>query len=154
MHTFALLSMLSTTAAADEPTHHCHATPAFNCAVGAKVLSVCEMETGLSYRFGPIGAVEKQYPPQNTASAFEYTAITTPSAMGHILEFTTDGHTYQVTEMSGAGGPDGEANNFVGVIVFKGTDHLANIACSGEAQSNWEAIERMASFDFSDMGAP
>ncbi|MFT5686542.1 MAG: hypothetical protein ACI8RZ_007498 [Myxococcota bacterium] len=140
--------------AAATTDHHCRVTPSFNCAVGSKVLSVCEMETGLSYRFGPIGTIEKQYPPPSTESHFEYSAVTTVSAEGHSLKFTTEGHTYEVTEMSGAGGPNAEANNFTGVVVYKGDEHLSSIACTGAAQSDWEAIERMAAFVFSDMGAP
>ncbi len=127
--------------AAEARSSHCNEATHFSCAVaGGKHLSVCEEEGSLVYFYGVLGAPEKEYPGFGDTPNWSFREISAVSAQGHGLSFTGESHSFEVTEMAGAGGPNAEANNFAGVIVSKGEETVSTIACTGPVSSNWERI--------------
>ena len=123
----------------------------FQCAVnGGKELLVCGKDgpsPWLSYRFGKPDAPDLVFPVarEGSASAFAWAEVTTVQAMGNLLRFQNADVTYEIVEMIGAGGPNGEANNFAGVYVKKGEELLATVTCASPAVSRWDVIRAAAS---------
>lgn len=124
---------------------HCAQATHFSCAVaGNKTLALCEEKGSLVYRFGPLGAIEKEYPGEGVTPAWTYEEPTTVSASGNSLSFSGESHSFQVVEMAGAGGPNAQANNFSGVVVTKGEAVVSTIPCVGPVESNWARIAELA----------
>ena len=124
---------------------HCAEAKHFSCAVaGNKTLALCEEKGSLVYRFGPLGAIEKEYPGEGVTPAWTYEEPTTVSASGNSVSFSGGSHSFQVVEMAGAGGPNAQANNFSGVVVTKGEAVVSTIPCVGPVESNWARIAELA----------
>ncbi len=121
-------------------------TVLFSCPVqGGKIVTVCgsnEDDPWLRYRFGPPGAPELVFPDAQEGSfmAFKLETRTFARAMGEVLSFEREGHTYEITEMVGGGGPDGEMNNFAGVTVHVAGAQIAALACTEPPTTRWPAL--------------
>lgn len=140
-----LVSVLVTEPGRGPAPAHCKESTRFSCTVaGDKVLAVCEEEGSLVYRYGPLGAIEKEYPAEGGTASWRYEEPTTVSARGNALSFDGERHSFQVVEMAGAGGPNAEANNFSGVVVSKGGDVVSTIPCVGPVESDWARIAALA----------
>jgi len=114
----------------------------FSCATSAtKVLSLCGGSGSLQYRFGPVGAPELAHPANSAASAFTVGTKSYPQFQAETASVANGDVTYEIHEASGAGGPNAETNNFVGVYVFEGEELLASVSCSGDVTSDWAALQ-------------
>lgn len=132
------------------PGTHCAASHVyFSCpTTNGKVISVCggtADDNWLSYRFGKLDEVEKVWPEETdlpSSGRFEYEAVTYAQSAGDVLRFSTDGgFRFEVTELSGGGGRDGEANNFMGVYVFDGDDKMVNqVDCAEPPTTDWDGL--------------
>ena len=130
-------------AEAAKPIGHCSAetTAFFACTFkGGKVVSLCgDEEAGdLQYLFGKPGAVELTWPEkaEGAMKQFKGKELTYIRATGDAVSFQNGAVTYEITSLSGGGGPDGEANNFVGVTVSKAEKTLATLTCQDIAVDN------------------
>jgi hypothetical protein len=118
----------------------------FSCpSKGGKILSVCAGpgRNALQYRFGKPGAIELEYPPKPSASAFTLGEVTYVRAMGYVLRFTNAGVRYEVTSLSGGGccSPEEAAsNNFQGVYVSPPGADTVDVPCTGDVTDNLEAL--------------
>ena len=97
----------------------------------------------IQYQFGPASAPELVFPASRAGSpaAFTVAETTTAMASGYAVSFTNDGVTYTVSELAGAGGPNGAANNVAGVTVEKDGKTLATVACAGSATARWTDLD-------------
>lgn len=132
------------------PQHHCRTDTGvrFACSFAdGRILNICEMETGLSVRLGPAGEIAFKYPPNNTASDFTFDKRPAGENAYQGLTFTWEAKEYALRELSYEGKTE-EA----GLIVSnaKGKILPGGGTCTGQVTRNWEAIERMHNFEFSD----
>jgi len=149
-----LIAALSACNATSAPAHADPAAPAavpcadaathfFSCKTKAgKQVLVCagtEPDRWVHYQYGPAGKPELVYPAERAGShaKFKVEERTTPMASGYVLSFTNEGVTYEVSEMAGAGGPNGDANNFAGITIIEKGATIATVACDGPATSRW-----------------
>ncbi len=86
---------------------------------GGKVVSVCEGPRGLTYRFGPPGAPELEVSP---ATELSHRALGEDHEQ-HVVSFWNAGHRYAVVVERT------EDQLEAGVVVRKGADKLAALAC-------------------------
>lgn len=123
---------------------HCGEFVYFNCPVaGGKVLSVCGEEGGVIYRFGKIGELEKEYPPGMEPGEYRIEDAGTIQSQGTALAFDGDTHSFKVVERVGAGGPNGEFNNFAGVEVYKADELISSIPCTEPPHTEWERLRQV-----------
>lgn len=123
------------------------ATHLFSCTTKAKksiiICGQASPERWLQYQYGPLEKPELTYPKARAGSteAFTSEARTFVSAQGNVVSFTNEGVTYEITEMAGAGGPDGDLNNFAGVVVLERGEQIATVACAGAVKSDWYLLD-------------
>jgi hypothetical protein len=99
------------------------------------------------YRFGPADAPELVFPAERDTSLaqFKHEERAYVSSAGNVLSFDNDGVTYEITEMAGAGGPDGEANNFAGVYVIRGGETIGTVPCAAAPTTDWTRLAAVLS---------
>lgn len=112
----------------------------FQCAVGqGRAVSLCgdAAPTWLQYHFGPPGAPALSVPAVPAGlKAFGWAGHAWVQAQADAVRFDNEGTTYLLVDKRGAGGPDGEANNFQGVVVRKGGQELQRFPCGGLLQAD------------------
>lgn len=97
----------------------------------------------LRFRYGIFSAPQILHPdsPEGVMAQFRLEERSHVRSQGTALVFERDGLTYELVEMAGGGGgPDAQANNFVGVYVRKGDETVREIACTSPGSSDWNAI--------------
>lgn len=135
--------------AAPAPAEVCAdpATVYFQCPTrDGQSITVCanrEEPRWVRYRYGTAAKAELVFPEQEAGSADRFVSEerTYVSSSGNVLRFENGGYTYEVTEMAGAGGANGEENNFAGVRVLKGEEQVSAIPCSAPPVSRWQDLD-------------
>jgi len=128
-----------TPAPAPEPATEACEPVFFACTTqGDKRLEVCG--DPVRYRFG---ARDDGSPELEIRGDFIVEERRHIRSMGDVVRFENDGYAYEVTEMTGSSGGTPEeaaANNFMGVMVFKGDQFISTVACTEPPTTNWGAL--------------
>ena len=106
-----------------------------------KPLEVCG--DPVRYRFG---ALDDGSPELEIRGDFVVEERRHVRSMGHVVRFENEGYAYEVADMMGSGGgtpEEAEANNFVGVMVFKGESLVATVPCTELPTTDWDALRAL-----------
>lgn len=142
-------------ASAEKPGHCAQGQHVwFQCAVGqGRAVSLCGdgAPTWLQYHFGPPGAPALTVPAAPAGlERFGWASQAWVQAQADAVRFENEGVTYLLVDKRGAGGPDGEANNFQGVVVRKGDQEVQRFPCVGllEAEGMPSLAGRLAALGY------
>lgn len=95
------------------------------------------------YLYGPQGAPTLDFPGYRDQSdaRFHLDSNTYARSMETILSFGDGVETsWEIVDRVGGGGPDGEANNFQGLITKKHGTEVASQRCVGELTTDWPGL--------------
>jgi hypothetical protein len=144
----------ATPAAAAAPTgwnETCNAGSdrAFYCTTEkGKEVVVCvgtKQDPWIRYRFGPMGGAPELVFPDDQARSTDQFSLqerTYVQSAGTVLRFENAGVAYEITEMAGAGGRDGETNNFTGVYLLRDDKTIGTVKCYADLQTDWSKLSQ------------
>lgn len=117
----------------------------YQCTVSqGRVVSLCGDEAPgfLQYHFGPLGAPGLSVPSApDGLGRFGFASQTWAQGQLEAVRFDNEGTTYLLVDKAGAGGENGEANNFQGIVVRQGGKELARYACTDILQTEISSLD-------------
>jgi hypothetical protein len=120
----------------------------FFCNAPGGPVTVCGSPEGdpwMRVVLGPPEQPRMVFPDSRDGSSFQFRVEerTLLRAQGTALVFSIGPKNYEIIEMAGSGEPDGEMNNFTGLVVLENEIAVEAVTCAGPVVSRWPQIHQI-----------